>query len=114
MKGTVNYIEEVISSSGNTYQKIVLQEQPSRKCISFEKEKFEVGKEYEFRVKENPDTSFILSLPKKTFNGFSNTKSIDINLECLKLAVGLVNESKVEIKNLESTAKRLKEIYDKL
>lgn len=115
MKGTINYIEEVVASSGSTYQKITMvePEYANRRMITFTKEKLEVGKEIEFTHKENPDTSWVIT-PKKAFNGFSNAKSIDIKLECLKLAVGLVNESKVDIKQLEVTAKRLKDIYDKL
>jgi len=110
MKATVSEVSLVESASGTTYQKLTLKEHPARKCISFEKEKFEVNKEYEFRVKENPDTSFVLSLPKS----FSKQSTIDIKLECLKLAVELVKSDKVKIEQLPGITKRLQEIYNKL
>lgn len=115
MKGTIKYIEPVQSASGNTYHKITLAEPEyvSRKMITFAKEKLEVGQEIEFTHKENNDTSWVIT-PKKPFAGFSRGQSIDINLEVLKLAVSLANSSQIELKQLEATAKRLKDIYNKL
>jgi hypothetical protein len=115
MEGTIKFVEKVQSASGSTYYKLNLEEPEyvGRKMVSFTKDELAVGQKLEFTYKENPDTSWILT-PKKKFNGFGGGAKPDVNLECLRMAVEIVKESKVDIKQLEATARRLKEIYNLL
>ena len=114
MKGTIKSIEQVTAASGSTYSKLYFNEEEyaNRKIISFSKDKFEIGKEYEFTVKENPDTSLVIT-PKRN-NAFSPRQTTDISLECLKMAVELFKCDKIKNEQVEQMAKRLKDVYSKL
>lgn len=112
MKGTIKNIEQVTAASGNTYSKIFFNEEEyaNRKIITFSKENLEIGKEYEFTVKENPDTSLVVT-PKKTFNGFNKASSVDYKVEALKATIELIKVGIIQVDQLNQSTKK---IYDTL
>jgi hypothetical protein len=114
MKAIIETLDERTSSSGVTFYNLTSKQYPNRKMVCFPNgQKLEVGQEIDFNVgKENGDTSWLINLARP--KSFSRQPTVDIKLECLKLAVELVKSDKVDVKQLELIAKRLQEIYNKL